>query len=185
MLGLLLALAAIDTANAQQKFPGKGEVKIGSGPLPLLIHYVDGTGAPVQVELRRMQFQPPPLQKSKELAAIAKLPCGKGDVVNVSSRLEGVASGTDAAGIGRFIWLLDGQYTTDGEKWSFVGKARANDDLYDFNKGKDGERAFWQEVATKLGSSFPGKSFRVKISGSVDVGISGVCGLNSAGQVLV
>ncbi|NUZ05902.1 hypothetical protein [Piscinibacter koreensis] len=80
---------------------------------------------------------------------------------------------------------MNGQYTTDGERWQFVGKARAHDDLYDFNKGKDGERPFWQEVATRLGAQFPGKSFKVKITGSVDVGISGDCGLNSAGQALV
>jgi len=170
---------------AQAKFPSKGSATIGTGPLPLLIHYIDGSGKPVRVELRNLRFQPPPLAKSKELAALANRPCSRGDVVEVNSRLEGAAEGQDAAGIGRFVWIVRGQYTSDGQKWQFNGAASAKDDFYDFNKGKDGERAFWQEVATRLGAAFPGKAFKVQIGGSVSVGIAGICGLSASGSALV
>jgi hypothetical protein len=173
------------TVLAQAKFPSKGAVTIGRGPLPLLIHYVDASGKAVQTDLRNLQFEPPPIDKSKELAALAKRPCSVGDVANIDSKLEGQALGADAAGIGRFVWAIKGQYTSDGRKWQFIGTATSKDDYYDFNKGRDGERAFWQEVATQLGATFPGKAFKVQIKGSLAVAAHGVCELSAAGEVIV
>jgi len=179
------AFVALAVAQATQKFPSKGTVKIGSGPLPLLVHYIDASGKTVELSLRDFQFEPPPISKSKELAAIASTPCSRGDFVNVASKLEGKARGTDAAGIGRFVWLVRGKYVTDGTKWWFDGTAASADDTYDFNKEKDGARAFWAEVSTRIGAAFPGKSFKVHITGSLPIRIDGPCESNIAGQVLV
>ena len=183
-LALMTLTQAASSAN--QTFPGKGLVTIATGPIPLLVHYLDGSGKAAQVKLRDIHHAKPELARSKELAALAKSPCGVGDVVNInSSAIAAEATGVDAAGIGRFVWLITGKYTTDGKRWQFQGAVRPKEDKYDFNKGKDGERAFWAEVSTKLGATFPGKKFTVRIQGSLPVGISGVCGLNSAGEALV
>jgi hypothetical protein len=186
----LAALAIMTLAqaawSANQTFPGRGVVTIGTGPIPLLVHYLDGSGKAAQVKLRDIHYAKPELARSKELAALAKSPCGVGDVVNINnSAIAAEATGLDAAGIGRFVWLITGKYTTDGKRWQFQGAVRPKEDKYDFNKGKDGERAFWAEVSTKLGATFPGKEFTVRIQGSLPVGISGICGLNSAGEALV
>lgn len=190
MVSGVAALALMTLAQAawsgDQRFPDKGAVTIGTGPIPLIVHYVDGSGKPVQVKLRDIQYAKPELVRSKELAALAKSPCGLGDVVKITNSAIGAeATGVDAAGIGRFVWLITGQYTTDGKRWQFEGTVRPKDDKYDFNKGKDGERAFWAEVSTRLGASFPGRQFTVRIQGSLPVGIRGVCSLNSAGEALV
>jgi hypothetical protein len=172
--------------SADQKFPGKGAVTIGAGAISLFVHYLDGSGKPVEVNLRDIHYAKPDLAKSKELAALSKSPCGVGDVVKVSkSAIAAEATGVDAAGIGRFVWLITGQYTTNGKSWQFEGTVRPKDDQYNFNKGRDGDRAFWAEVSTRLGARFPGKEFRVRIEGSLPVGIRGVCSLNSAGEALV
>jgi len=182
---VLIALAQA-AWSANQSFPGKGVVTIGTGPIPLLVHYLDGSGKPAQVKLRDIHYAKPELARSKELAALARSPCGVGDVVNIKSSAIGAeATGVDAAGIGRFVWLITGQYTTDGKRWQFQGAVRPKDDKYDFNKSRDGQRAFWAEVSTKLGATFPGKEFTVRIQGSLPVGISGACSLNSAGEALV
>lgn len=167
------------------KFPDKGVVTIGKGPLPLFVHYLDGTGQTVRKSLRDLKFEEPPLAKSKELAALAKRPCGRGDVVNLTSSLPGVATGADAAGIGRFVWLVKGQYTTDGARWQFNGTASSKEDFYNFDKKQWGERAFWAEVSTRIGSAFKGTDFKVSIDGSLPISITGTCTLNSAGQALV
>lgn len=179
-----LALLAPTFASGQQ-FPSRGIVKLGPGPLPLLIHYLDGSGKPVQTQLRNLSFAPPPLAHSKELAVIARHPCGRGDVVQVSSSLPGQATGADAAGIGRFVWQLTGRFTTDGARWQFNGSATPKDDVYDFDKQAWGTRPFWAEVSTRLGATFPGERFSIRLSGKVDVGISGTCDRNSAGDALV
>lgn len=189
MVGVV-ALALITSGNAtraaDQKFPGKGLVTIGAGPIPLLIHYFDGSGKPAQVNLRELHYAKPELVRSKELAALAKSPCSIGDVVKIEKSAIGAeATGVDAAGVGRFVWLIAGKYTSDGKRWQFQGTVQPKDDRYDFSKGKDGERAFWAEVSTRLGATFPGKEFTVKIQGSLSVSISGVCNLNAAGAALV
>lgn len=183
---LVLTIATQLAWAANEKFPGKGLVTIGTGPIPLFVHYLDGSGKPAQVELRNIHYAKPELARSKELAVLAKSPCGTGDVVNIKSSAIGAeATGVDAAGIGRVVWLLSGQYTTDGQRWQFQGAVRPKDDRYDFNMGRDGERAFWAEVSTRLGAAFRGKEFNVQIQGSLPVSISGVCSLDSAGKALV
>ncbi len=183
-----VALVVVSQASysAESKFPGKGVVTIGAGPMPLLVHYVDGSGKTVQVKLRDIHYAQPDISKSKELNALAKSPCGAGDVINIpTSAIGAETTGVDVAGIGRFVWLINGQYTSDGKRWQFKGTVKPKDDKYDFNKGKDGERAFWAEVSTRIGSTFPGKEFSVRIAGSLPVSITGVCNLNSAGEALV
>lgn len=182
-----IAIAASGGASAEtKKFPGKGIVKIGSGPVPLVVNYLSNTGNNVQVSLRDLSYESPDLSLSKELASVAKSPCSRGDVVNVSqSSIAGKATGRDAAGIGRFVWLISGQYTTDGQRWQFQGFVTPKDDYYNFNKGKDGEREFWAEVSTAIGSAFPGKAFSVRIQGRLPVSIAGFCGMNSAGEAIV
>jgi len=105
--------------------------------------------------------------------------------VNLTSSLPGVATGADAAGIGRFVWLVKGQYTTDGARWQFNGTASSKEDFYNFDKKQWGERAFWAEVSTRIGSAFKGTDFKVSIDGSLPISITGTCTLNSAGQALV
>ncbi len=41
------------------KFPDKGVVTIGKGPLPLFVHYLDGTGQTVRKSLRDLKFEEP------------------------------------------------------------------------------------------------------------------------------
>ena len=172
-------------AWAASKYPGKGVVTIGKGPLPLLVHYLDGSGRKVKVDLRDLSFAQPALERSKELNALAKSPCSKGDVVKVKSAIGAEATGADAAGIGRFVWLIDGNYTSDGTKWQFAGTVKPKDDRYNFNKAKDGDRKLWAEVATLLGAKMKGNDFAIQIDGSLLVGISGICSMNSAGQAIV
>lgn len=182
----LVSLVSLAPALAEaQQFPGRGVVRIGAGPLPLLVHYLDGSGKPVQTELRNLSFAPPPLAVSKELALIARQPCSRGDAVQVSSSLPGEATGADAAGIGRFVWQLTGRFTTDGTKWQFNGSAAPKDDVYDFDKQAWGTRPFWAEVSTRLGATFPGTKFSIRLSGKVTVGINGTCDRNAAGDALV
>lgn len=176
-----IAAIPASSTSSPAKFPSKGMISIGKGPVPLLVHYVDGTGKSVKLQLRDLQYEQPQLTKSKELQDLAKRPCGRGDVVVIRSRIAGAASGSDAAGIGRFVWQIEGRFTTDGERWQFEGKASPRSDLYDFNKETDGSRAIWAEVLTRIGASFSGKSFKIQIDGSLPIGISGICGSNTSG----
>lgn len=173
-------------AQSTPKFPSRGVVIIGKGPLPLFVHYLDGSGQKVKVSLRDLSYAPPNLALSKELQLLAANPCAVGDQVTLlDSRIEGKATGTDAASIGRFVWLVSGQYASDGRSWWFNGTVAAKDDLYNFNKGRDGARSTWAEVSTWLGSKFDGKEFWIQITGSLPVSINGSCSLDSRGQALV
>ncbi len=185
---LALTVGAAEAASAQgsASYPAKGVARIGTGPLPLLVHYLEKSGKKVQVTLRDLSFAAPDLRKSKELAALARRQCGAGDMVEIrNSRIPAEATGADAVGIGRFVWLVTGRFSTDGKKWWFEGTITAKDDLYDFNKGKDGERALWAEVSTRLGAAFDGKQFWIQITGTLPVNITGTCTQSSAGQSIV
>lgn len=173
-------------AQSTPKFPAKGVVTIGKGPLPLFVHYLDGSGQKVKLSLRDLSYAPPDVALSKELQLLAARPCAIGDQVALQdSRIEGKATGADAAGIGRFVWRVSGRYASDGRKWWFNGTVAAKDDLYNFNKARDGARSAWAEVSTLLGSKFDGKEFWIQITGSLPVSINGVCTLDSRGQALV
>lgn len=179
-------LAGNAFAQSTPKFPAKGVVTIGTGPLPLLVHYLDGSGQKVKVSLRDLSYAPPDLALSRELQFLATRPCAVGDQVTLrDSRIEGRATGADAAGIGRLVWRISGQYASDGRKWWFKGTVATKDDLYNFNKARDGARSTWAEVSTWLGSKFDGKEFWIQITGTLPVSINGVCTLDSKGQALV
>lgn len=183
---LVCAAGAPAAWSAGQKFPGKGTVTIVTGPLPLLVHYLDGGGKPVKVPLRDLNYAKPDLTRSKLLNALAKRPCGAGDIVNIPKDAIGAeATKLDAAGIGNFSWLVTGQYTSDGKRWWFKGEVKPKDGPYNFDAKTWGARDWWKEVATRLGAAFPGKEFDVYMTGSLPVSIDGVCNLNSAGQAIV
>lgn len=183
---LWLGLFGAAWAQGAAKFPAKGVVTVGTGPLPLFVHYLNGSGLKVKTSLRDLSYAPPDLALSKELQLLALRPCAVGDqVILKDSRIEGKTTGADAAGIGRFVWLVSGRYASDGRKWQFNGTVAAKDDLYNFNKSRDGARSTWAEVSTRLGSKFDGKEFWIQITGSLPVSINGVCSLDSKGQALV
>lgn len=184
---VLLAMVCQPAWSAEQKFPGKGVVTLGSGPLPLLLHYIGGSQQPVVVKLRDLSYEPPDLARSKALKALATRPCGVGDQVTLASDpIAGQATGADALGIGGFSWLVSGTYSSDGRRWWFKGQVKPKDGPWDFDKKDAGARARWAEEATQLGAALiPGKPFDVNISGSLSLGIAGVCNLNSAGEALV
>lgn len=48
-----LACATSGAFSADQKFPNKGVVTFPAGPLPLLIHYISGSGHPSSTLLAR------------------------------------------------------------------------------------------------------------------------------------
>lgn len=183
--GVCLAGASLPAAGAQT-FPGKGSVTFPSGPLPLLIHYVDGSGTPVNVKLTDINYAEPDLAQSKELRKFAMLPCEVGQVVNLPpSPISARAIGTDALGIGRFSWVIKGQYTSDGKSWNFGGKLTPVNGTYEFKKKDWGERKWWAELATRLGTTFPGTSFKANIVGTTDFTIHGACSLTAAGEAIV
>lgn len=172
---------------AEQKFPGKGVVTLGSGPLPLLLHYIGGSQTPAVVRLRDLSYEKPDLTRSKSLKALANRPCGVGDEINLApDPIAAQATGADALGIGGFSWLVSGKYSSDGKRWWFKGQVKPKDGPWDFDKKDAGARKYWAEEATRLGAALvPGKPFDVNITGSLAVSIEGVCNLNAAGEALV
>jgi hypothetical protein len=190
---IALAIVAVVLAGpwpgarpAEQKFPGKGTLTIVTGPVAMFIHYLDGSGKPVELRLRDLSYAEPDLTLSKQLNALSKRPCGVGDVVNINrDPIAAHATGLDAAGIGRFSWLISGQYTSDGKRWWFKGRVQPMDGPYKFDKQDFGSRDFMAEVSTRIGSTFHGAQFSVTMTGSLPVSIDGICSLTSAGQGLV
>lgn len=181
-----LATAASTAFSADQKFPNKGVVTFHTGPVPLLIHYITGSGQPVDVKLSDIKYADPDLARSKELQKFAKLPCEVGQVVKLPpSPMAAATKGADALGIGRFSWVANGNYTSDGKSWNFTGRLTPVNGTYKFAKAEWGQRAWWAEVATRLGAAFPGKEFSVTIVGTRDFAIHGTCMLNAAGEALV
>lgn len=180
------ALVTQGAWSADQKFPGKGVVTFPSGPLPLLIHYINGSGKDIEVKLSDVHYAEPDLTRSKELRGFAKLPCQVGEVVNLPpSPIAAEATGADALGIGRFSWVAKGQFTSDGKSWNFTGTLTPVNGTYKFEKAAWGDRKWWAEVATRLGASFPGKEFAASMVGTLDFAIHGTCTLNAAGEALV
>lgn len=183
-MGLTCATSA--AFSADQKFPNKGVVTFPAGPLPLLIHYISGSGQPVDVKLSDIKYADPDLTRSKELQKFAKLPCEVGQVVKLPpSPIAAATKGADALGIGRFSWVANGNYTSDGKSWNFTGTLTPVNGTYKFAKAEWGERAWWAEVATRLGATFPGKEFSANIAGTLKFAIHGTCTLNAAGEALV
>lgn len=183
---IVFALTSQGAWSAGQKFPNKGNATFPKGPLPLLIHYVNGSGKDVEVKLGDIQYAKPDLTRSKELQKFARLPCEIGQVVNLpASPIAAEATGADALGIGRFSWIANGQYTSDGRSWNFTGTLTPLNGTYKFAKAAWGDRKWWAEIATRLGSSFPGKEFSATIAGTLDFAIHGTCTLNAAGEALV
>lgn len=184
---LLLGLLCQPAWCVDQKFPGKGVVTLGSGPLPLLMHYVGGSQTPVELKLRNLSYEMPDLTRSKSLKALASRPCGVGDEIKVPPHaVAAQATGADSLGIGGFSWLVSGRYSSDGKRWWFKGQVKPKDGPWDFDKKDAAARKYWAEQATRLGAALvPGKPFDVKITGFLDISIDGVCNLSSAGEALV
>ncbi len=188
LVAIVTAVCGIPSADATEapaRYPARGVVKLSPTPLNLLVHYVNGSQQPVESELRQFDYAPPDLSLSSALKAIAAQPCSVGDQVQVhGSKFAGKARGIDALGIGRFVWILDGRYVSDGTTWRFTGKIAPAPDLYDFNSEKPGTREFSQEVLTRIGAQIPGKTFRIEITGFHDVEIRGACSLTAAGTAI-
>lgn len=183
---IAFAFASHGAWSAEQKFPNKGVATFPKGPLPLLIHYVNGSGEEVEVKLSDIQYAEPDLTRSKELQRFATLTCELGQVVKLpASPIAAAATGADALGVGRFSWIANGQYTSDGNSWNFTGPLTPVNGTYKFAKAAWGERKWWAEIATRLGASFPGKEFSANITGTLDFAIHGTCTLNAAGEALV
>lgn len=186
IVAVCLVGSTLPGLTAGEKFPAKGSVTFPKGPLPLLIHYVDGSGTQVNVKLADIAYAEPDLSKSKELQRFATMPCAVGQVVNLPpSPIAARATGADALGIGRFSWIAKGQYTSDGSSWNFVGTLTPVNGTYEFKKQDWGQRQWWAEVATRLGAAFPGTAFKANIVGTADFAVHGTCSLNSAGQAIV
>lgn len=184
---LLLGLLGDPAWSADQKFPGKGVVTLGNGPLPLLLHYIGGSQAPVTVKLRDLSYEKPDMTLSRSLKALASRPCAAGGQIDLSpDPIAARATGADALGIGGFSWLVSGRYSSDGKRWWFKGQVKPKDGPWDFDRKDAGARKYWAEEATRLGATLiPGKPFDVNISGSLPVSIDGACNLNAAGEALV
>lgn len=140
----------------------------------------------MDVKLSDIQYADPDLTQSKELQRFAKLPCELGQVVNLPpSPIAARATGLDAVGIGRFSWVLKGQYTSDGRSWNFTGTMTPVNGTYEFKRAEWGQRRWWAEISTILGAGFPGKEFSANIVGTRDFAIHGTCALNAVGEALV
>lgn len=186
LVPLILVGSIFPAMAASSKYPGKGSLSFPKGPVPLLIHYIDGKGTPVDIKLTDIAYAEPDLSQSKELQRFAKMPCEIGQVVNLPpSPIAARATGVDVLGIGRFSWVAKGQYTSDGNSWNFVGTLTPVNGTYEFKKRDWGERKWWAEVSTRLGAAFPGTAFKANIVGTTDFAIRGTCGLNSAGEAIV
>lgn len=167
------------------KYPSKGTTTLSPTPLRLLGHFINGEGKTVNTDLRDFAYVPPDFSLSFALNAVAKSPCSQGDrIVIKDSAFSGYATGTDQLGIGRFVWLLNGVYTSDGNNWHFKGRITPQADYYNFNKAKPGERKWWAELATNAGAHIPGDNFDIVISGGHDVEIKGFCSLSAAGTAI-
>jgi len=186
VLSVFFVCSTHSTLAIAATFPSKGTVTYAKGPLPLLIHYIDGNGTEVNVKLTDITYAEPDLTLSKELQKFAKMPCEVGQVVDLpTGAIAARATGVDALGIGRFSWVVKGQYTSDGNSWNFVGTLTPVNGTYEFKKKDWGERKWWAEVSTRLGATFDGTAFKATIVGTTDFAIKGTCGLNSAGQAIV
>ena len=182
LLSFLTASARADTP----KFPGRGRAELTRiDPVSLLVNYVSASSKPVSGRLRELKYEAPNLNLSKSLIGILVHPCERGDRIEVSnSRFTGATRGVDAAGIGRFVWVLNGIYSSTGATWAFDGTLRPAEDVYDFDADSKGSRSLAAEVSTRLGAMLPGRPFRITIVGSIRVSVSGVCGLSAPGTMI-
>lgn len=176
---------SMDVAQSKQSvYPKPKSQYVSPDPLGLLVHYIERSGKQVRIRLRDFQHVPANFGQSNELRSLASRPCGRGDVVRIESRFSGSATGSDAAGVGRFVWQLSGTFVSDGLVWSFSGNLRPAPDYYNFDPQPPGVRSFFGEVSTRIGSMLPGKPFRVQIDGAKSVRFGGPCAPGAGGSAI-
>lgn len=75
--------------------------------------------------------------------------------------------------LGDITLRLQGEFYKDmlSRKWVFRGQLKSFDDVYDFNPSTHRDPS--AEAATRAGSFFPGKEYKVEIRGSRDIHESG------------
>lgn len=127
-----------------------------------LLHYREGTGAMIKVDLAEVDtgIMPKDFDEFIELLKQSYRQNKTDD--NVYKKQSAYVGGWG----GSITYCLKGKFKSTTDEWEFDGYIGILDDTFDFDHKKPGERREWAEFATRVfGAVLPGKKHAIRFEG--------------------